>query len=76
MLKVNINDFKAHLSEYLERGDTLLICRRNVPVAELRSLAVPVREARPIGLAAKQFKVPATFFDALPDDEIDALSGL
>lgn len=39
MLKVNIAQAKAHLSKYLEsveRGETVVLCRRNVPIAEIR----------------------------------------
>jgi antitoxin (DNA-binding transcriptional repressor) of toxin-antitoxin stability system len=41
MIMVNIADAKARLSEYLEAaagGETVLICRHNRPVAELRAL--------------------------------------
>jgi prevent-host-death family protein len=42
MIMVNIFEAKAKLSEYLEavaRGERVLICNRNRPVAELRALA-------------------------------------
>lgn len=41
MLMVNIADAKARLSEYVEaaiRGERVLICNRNRPVAELRPI--------------------------------------
>ena len=76
MLKVNIHDVKAHLSEYLDRGETIIICRRNVPVAELRALPNALVDPRPIGLAKRKFKVPRTFFAPLPKDLVEALSGL
>ena len=41
MLMVNIADAKARLSEYVEaalRGERVLICNRNRPVAELRAI--------------------------------------
>jgi antitoxin (DNA-binding transcriptional repressor) of toxin-antitoxin stability system len=41
MIMVNIADVKARLSEYLEavgRGETVVICRHNRPVAELRAI--------------------------------------
>ena len=50
MIPVNIADAKAHLSRYLgrvERGETILLCRRNVPVAELRPLPKPAGKAAP-----------------------------
>jgi len=41
MIMVNIADVKARLSEYLEsvsQGETVVICRHNRPVAELRAI--------------------------------------
>ena len=41
MISLNINEAKAHLSKYLhavETGETVVLCRRNVPVAEIRLL--------------------------------------
>jgi prevent-host-death family protein len=41
MIMVNIAGVKARLSEYLEavgRGETVVICRHNRPVAELRPI--------------------------------------
>ena len=41
MLMVNIADAKAKLSEYVEavaRGEQVIICNRNRPVAELRAI--------------------------------------
>src|SRR5947207_1041500 len=48
MLKVNIHEAKANLSKYVAaagRGETVIICHRNLPVAELRALPRP-RKAR------------------------------
>ena len=42
MIMVNIAEAKARLSEYLdavERGEEVVICKRNRPVAELRRVA-------------------------------------
>lgn len=72
---VNIHEAKAHLSEYLARGEageTLLICRRNKLVAELKPINGEPRQPRPIGLAAEAGHVPPEFFDPL-DDELLAL---
>ncbi|RYG23476.1 type II toxin-antitoxin system prevent-host-death family antitoxin [bacterium] len=49
MKRVNIADAKAHLSEYLrevKRGETLVICERNVPVAEVRAYGTSSEEDR------------------------------
>lgn len=71
MLTVNIADAKAHLSEYLERveaGETVVICRRNVPVAELRPPKDRARAPRPIGRMKGMFDVPDSFFEPLDDE--------
>jgi antitoxin (DNA-binding transcriptional repressor) of toxin-antitoxin stability system len=77
MKKVNIYEAKTHLSALVDRvaeGATVLICRRNVPAAELRSVPRPRRTRRPIGLVAG-FTVPPSFFEPLPDDIVAALEG-
>jgi prevent-host-death family protein len=78
MIVVNIHEVKAKLSEYLEmmeRGERVVICRRNRPVAELRPVASARTGARPIGGARGRFVVPPSFFDPLPDEVLDAFSG-
>ena len=78
MVKVNIAEVKAKLSEYLEivgRGERVLICKHNRPVAELRAVQVVRTEPRPIGGAAGQFELPAAFFDPLPDDMVAGFMG-
>ena len=78
MLRVNIHEAKTHLSRYLERverGETVVICRRNVPVAELRALPAARSQPRPIGLGGGAFRVPKSFFEPLPDEVLDAFEG-
>jgi prevent-host-death family protein len=78
MIIVNIHDAKAKLSEYLEaaaRGERVLICKRNQPVAELRAVAAERTTPRPVGGAKGRFTVPASFFDPLPDDVLAAFEG-
>ena len=76
--RVNIHDAKTNLSRYLAEltpGETLVLCNRNQPVAELRSLRKrTVRKPR-IGAARGKFAVPGSFFDPLPDELIRAFSG-
>lgn len=77
MKRVNVHEAKAHLSALLDRvigGESVVICRRNVPTAELRPITAPRQEPRPVGLV-EGFDVPASFFEPLPDDELDAFDG-
>lgn len=79
MIMVNIHEAKARLSEYLEaaeRGERIVICKRNQPVAELKPIAAPIaRTPRPFGLAKGTLTVSASFFDPLPDDMLNAFYG-
>jgi prevent-host-death family protein len=77
MKRLNLYEAKTHLSALVDRvaeGETVLICRRNVPAAELRPVPRPRRTRRPIGLL-KGFRVPESFFAPLPEDLIDAFEG-
>lgn len=78
MIRVNVHEAKTRLSEYLdkvERGDTIVLCRRNVPIAEIRPLARPVNKPRPIGVAKGSFRVPESFFEPLAEDLLDQFEG-
>ena len=73
MIMVNIHTAKARLSEYLEaaaRGERVLICNRNRPVAELRAVAAARAEPRPVGGARGRLSVPPAFFEPLPDEVV------
>lgn len=78
MIKLNIHEAKAHLSRYLakvERGETITLCKRNVPVAEIRPLPARRKRCRPTGLAKGEFRVPESFFEPLPDELIESFRG-
>ncbi len=78
MIKLNIHEAKTHLSRYLAKlkpGETIQICKRNTPIAELRALPAPPRKPRPIGLAKGKVVIHPSFFDPLPDDIIAAFEG-
>jgi len=78
MIKVNVYEAKKHLSRYLarvQRGERIVLCKRNVPIAELRPLPPVRREPRPIGLARGAFSVPASFFEPLPEALLEAFDG-
>lgn len=78
MKKVNIHEIKARLSRYLEeveQGEVVVVCRRNVPIAELRALRSRPEEARPVGRAKGRFRVTEAFFEPLPEELAGAFSG-
>jgi prevent-host-death family protein len=74
MIVVNIHEVKAKLSEYLdavERGERVMICRRNQPVAELRAVEKKRTKPRPIGLGKHTVTIPPSFFEPMPDEWLD-----
>lgn len=77
MIMVNIFEAKAKLSEYLDavsRGERVMICKRNRPVAELRPVAAAPAK-RTLGAAAGAVTMTPAFFDPLPDDLLEAFGG-
>jgi antitoxin (DNA-binding transcriptional repressor) of toxin-antitoxin stability system len=75
--KLNVHEAKTHLSRYLEQveaGETVIICRYNVPIAELRPIKPKAKKARVFGLH-DGFGVPESFFEPLPDDELRLWNG-
>jgi prevent-host-death family protein len=78
MVKVNIADAKARLSEYIKRveeGETIILARRNRPVAELRPIPEKKRGPRPVGLCAGEFQVPPDFDEPVPEDVLEDFEG-
>ena len=78
MIKINIHEAKTQLSRYLERiakGETIVLCKRNIPIAEIRPLPQAPLEKRPIGLDKGRFCVTESFFEPLPEDILDAFEG-
>src|SRR3974390_2922192 len=73
MIVVNVHEAKAKLSEYLDlaaRGERVLICNRNRPVAELRAVPAAAAAPRKVGGGKGRRSVPAAFCEPLPDDVV------
>jgi antitoxin (DNA-binding transcriptional repressor) of toxin-antitoxin stability system len=78
MIRLNIHEAKTHLSKYLDqlaKGETIVLCKRNKPVAEIRPLPFARTTRRPIGLAKNKLKISKRFFAPLPGDLLDAFEG-
>ncbi len=81
MISLNINEIKTHFSSFLAKvsnGETVIVCKRNVPIAEIKPIAALPNKKRPIGLAGKEypdFNISGSFFDPLPDDIVAAFNG-
>jgi antitoxin (DNA-binding transcriptional repressor) of toxin-antitoxin stability system len=77
MIKINIHEAKKNFSRYLglvTRGETIILCKRNVLVAEIRPIHELNSVRRPIGLAKGEFEVKSEFYDPLPDEIIKAFN--
>ncbi len=78
MIKINIHEAKTHLSRYLDKlskGETIILCKRNNPIAEIRPIPPERKSKRRIGLAKGKFEVPREFFDPLPSKLISSFHG-
>ena len=78
VIRLNIHEAKTHLSRYLsklKKGETIILCKRNEPVAEIRAVPSSRTQKRPIGLAKGQFTVPKEFFEPLPEELVQAFQG-
>ena len=78
MIKLNIHDAKTNLSKYLSRlakGETIILCKRNVPIAEIRPISPERRSKRRMGLAKGKFNVPPEFFEPLPPEILSFFDG-
>jgi antitoxin (DNA-binding transcriptional repressor) of toxin-antitoxin stability system len=71
MIRINIREAKTHLSRYLKRvlqGESVILCKRNTPVAEIRAIPQTTLKQRPIGLAEGMFEIPDDFYEPLPEE--------
>jgi prevent-host-death family protein len=80
MARVNVFEVKARLSEYLDRavrGERIIVCRHNRPVAELRGIQQARTAPRPVGPLPGRpvFQVPPAFFEPLSEQELAAWEG-
>ena len=80
MIRLDIHEAKTQLSrclDRLEKGETqsIILFRRNVPIAEIRPLSKEPRRPAPAGRWAGSFAVTEAFFEPLPDELIQAFEG-
>lgn len=78
MIKLNIHEAKTHLSKYLARlakGETIVLCKRNEPIAEIRPLAVRRAKPRPLGLAKGTVQIGPSFFEPLSPEVLELFEG-
>lgn len=67
MTAINLHEAKARLSHYARRvkaGETIVLCNRNKPFAEIRPLPGTVAKKRRLGLMKGTCHVGNEFFEA------------
>jgi prevent-host-death family protein len=78
MVRLNVHEAKTHLSRYLERverGETILLCRHNRPIAEIRPIASAEPKPRIFGVDEGKLVVGAEFFEPLDDETLEQFNG-
>lgn len=76
MATINVHEAKTHLSRLLEQahaGQEIILAKAGKPYARLVPLAAPTPRRMPGRLKGKLDT--SSFFDPLPDDELDAWEG-
>ena len=78
MIRLNIHEAKTHLSRYLpllEAGETIILCKRNVPIAEIKPIKKRRTQPRKLGFMKGQFQVTDAFYEPLPEELLPAFEG-
>lgn len=74
---VNVHEAKTHFSKLLKRahdGEEIVLSKAGKPYAKLVPIAPPSAKRREPG-GLEGWVLPESFFDPLPDDELDAWEG-
>jgi antitoxin (DNA-binding transcriptional repressor) of toxin-antitoxin stability system len=85
VMRINVHEAKVGLSAYLKRaqgGERIIICNRNVPVAELKPVRpdevgeeATLKPKRVLGFAAGQFVIPESFYEPMTEEELAEWEG-
>jgi prevent-host-death family protein len=76
-MKLNLHQIKAEFSKYIElveSGETVIVCKRNVPVAEIRPIAKKEKKQPKLGWAEGAAKMPADF-NQMSEDQLAQWEG-
>jgi antitoxin (DNA-binding transcriptional repressor) of toxin-antitoxin stability system len=78
MIRLNVHEAKTHLSRYLAQlaqGETIVLCRHNTPIAEIRALPAERTKPRKLGQAKGKVEITPAFFADLPADVLAGFEG-
>jgi antitoxin (DNA-binding transcriptional repressor) of toxin-antitoxin stability system len=73
MNKLNLHEVKARFSECIEMvesGESIVVCKRNIPVAEIRPIVTKTRRKPVLGSAARGFQVAPISPSPMSKDEV------
>ena len=82
MVKLNINQVRDNISEHLKhltKVGSIIICKRNIPIAEIRPISSNLEGKKSkkrvnIGFAKGLFKVDDKFFEPMSEEELDSFN--
>ncbi len=75
MTQIDVQQMEANPGEYLAQvaqGETIVICKDQRPIAEMRPVEQFPPGPRPLGLAAGEIVIHPEFYEPLPDDVIES----
>lgn len=78
MSTITVQDLEKDVQGILHRveeGESIIVLRGQLPVAEVRPLALNSTELRPFGLAIGEFTVPTDFDAPLSDEILEEFEG-
>ena len=79
MIQIDVLQIQVDLQRYLEqvaRGETIIVTRDDVPIAELRPVPARRMTPRSLGLGRGLGEIHPSFFEPLPDEVLDAFYGV
>lgn len=78
MTIVTVHQAKTELSKLIARaeaGEEIVIARRDKPAVKLVPVETPQKKRRVPGALKGRFTLPDSFFDPLPEEELQAWEG-
>lgn len=77
-MKLNLHEVKDQFSKYIEMvesGETIVVCKRNIPVAEIRRIEKKEKRVPVLGSAAGPGKMMKPFSESLSQSELQLWGG-
>ena len=79
MIKLNIHEIKTQFSKYIdmvEAGETVVVCKRNIPVAEIRAIERKKKRTPVFGSAAGMVEIKPSFDAPMTEEELAEWEGV